>query len=91
MGVALALICVIATNPLRVSYRCIRRLFNTTAVKSSCTGVTRRSASVIKVGVAYVNMRVSRRLKEELTWVIDKRLWVISNKMLFKTVVPLRN
>ena len=28
--------------------------------------------------------------KEELDWVIDKRLWVISNKMLFKTVVSLR-
>ena len=33
----------------------------------------------------------SRRLKEELAWVIDKRLRDISNKMLFKTVVPLRN
>ena len=31
------------------------------------------------------------RLKEELAWVIDKWLWAISNKMLFKTVVPLRN
>ena len=60
-------------------------------VKSSCTSVTRRSASVIKVGVAYVDIHVSRRLKEELAWVIDKRLRVISNKMLFKTVVPLRN
>ena len=29
---------------------------------------TRRSASVIRVGVAYVNIRVSRRLKEELSW-----------------------
>ena len=42
-----------------------------------------------------VNVRVSRsrsgRLKEELTRVIDKWLWVIGNKMLFKTVVPLRN
>ena len=46
---------------------------------------------VIKVGVAYVNLRVSRCLKEELVWVIGKWLWVISNKMLFKTVVPLRN
>ena len=56
-----------------------------------CTSVTRRSASVIKVGVAYVNVCILRRLKEELAWVIDKRLRVISNKMLFKTVVPLRN
>ena len=51
---------------------------------------TRRSASVIKVGVAYVNVHVSRRLKEEQGWVIDKRLRVISNTMLFKAVVPLR-
>ena len=46
---------------------------------------------VIKVGVAYVNVHVSRRLKEELAWVIDKRLRAISNKMLFKTFAPLRN
>ena len=56
-------------------------------MKSSCTSVTRQSASVIKVGVAYVNVRVSRCLKKELAWVIDKWLWLISNKMLFKTVV----
>ena len=45
----------------------------------------------IKVGVAYMNIRVSKRLKEQLAWDIDKWLWVISNKMLFKTVIPLRN
>ena len=45
----------------------------------------------MKVGVTYVNVRVSRCLKEELAWVIDKRLRAISNKMLFETVVPLRN
>ena len=33
------------------------------------------------------HMHIERRLKEELT----KQLRVISNKMLFKTVVPLRN
>ena len=43
-----------------------------------------------KVGVAYVNVRVSRRLEEELGWAIDKQLRLISNKMLFKTVIPLR-
>ena len=41
--------------------------------------------------VAYVNIRVLKSLKEELTWATDKQLWVISNKMLFKTVVPLTN
>ena len=46
---------------------------------------------VIKVDVVYMNVRVSRCLKEELAWVIVKQLQVISNKMLFKTVVPLRN
>ena len=41
--------------------------------------------------MAYVNVCVSRHLKEELAWAIDKRLWDVSNKMLFKTVIPLRN
>ena len=31
-----------------------------------------------------VDVRVSSHLKEELTWAIDKRLWVISTIMLFK-------
>ena len=39
----------------------------------------------------YVNVCVSRHLKGELAWATDKWLWVISNKMLFKTVIPLRN
>ena len=37
-----------------------------------------------------MNVRVSRRLKEELAWAIDKWLRLIINKMLFKTVIPLR-
>ena len=44
----------------------------------------------MKKGVAYVNVHVLRRLKEELAWVIDERLRAISNKMLLKTVAPLR-
>ena len=55
-------------------------------VKSSCTRVTRWSASVIKVGVAYVNVRTSRHLKEELSWAIDKRLQLIINTILFKVI-----
>ena len=43
-----------------------------------------------RVGVAYVNVHVSRHLKEELSWAIDKRLRLIIIKMLFKTVIPLR-
>ena len=41
--------------------------------------------------MAYVGVHVSRRLKEELAWAIDKRFQVNSNVMLFKTVIPLRN
>ena len=40
--------------------------------------------------MAYVNVRVSRCLDEELGWAIDKWLWLIVNKMLLKTVIPLR-
>ena len=45
---------------------------------------------VIRVGVAYMNVRISRHLKEELAWAIDKWLWLIINTILFKTVIPLR-
>ena len=45
---------------------------------------------VIRVGVAYVNIRISRRLKEELAWAIDKQVQLIIITMLFKTVIPLR-
>ena len=39
----------------------------------------------------YVNVLILRSLKEELAWAADKWLQVISNKMLFKAVIPLRN
>ena len=29
--------------------------------------------------------------KKELAWAVDKRLWLINNKMLFKIVIPLGN
>ena len=45
----------------------------------------------IKVGMAYVKVCISKCLKEELAWAIDKQLRVINNKMLIKTVIPLRN
>ena len=32
-----------------------------------------------------------KSLKEELAWAIDKQLQLISNKMLLKIVIPLRN
>ena len=47
-------------------------------------------ALVIKVGVAYVNVHVSRCLKEELAWAIDKCLGLLVIQMLLKTVIPLR-
>ena len=37
--------------------------------------------------MAYVNVRISMLLKEELAWVIDKQLQIIINTMLFKTVI----
>ena len=45
----------------------------------------------IKVGVVYMHIRVSRHLKEELVLATDKWLRVISNIMLFRIVIPLRN
>ena len=51
------------------------------------TRVTRQCTSVIKMSVACMNVRVSRHLKQELAWAIDKWLRVISNPMLFKTVI----
>ena len=41
--------------------------------------------------MAYVNVSTSKSLKEELAWAIDKWLRVVSNKMLFKIVIPLKN
>ena len=41
-----------------------------------------------KRGCGVLDMGISRRLKEELAWVIDEWVWVISNKML---VISLRN
>ena len=37
------------------------------------------------------HIHISRQLKEELTWATDKQLKVISNIMLFKRLIPLRN
>ena len=47
----------------------------------------------IKVSVVYMNIYLSKQLKEELAWAIDIRLRVISNEMLFETVLvlPLTN
>ena len=41
--------------------------------------------------MVYVNIHILRNLKEELAWAIDKWLQVISNVMLFKTAILLRN
>ena len=40
--------------------------------------------------VAYVNVRISRCLKEVLAQAVDKQLKVISSIMLFKKTIPLR-
>ena len=41
---------------------------------------------VVCVGV----VRVQRHLKAELAWATIKQIWVISNIVLLKTVIPLR-
>ena len=43
------------------------------------------------MGVACVDVRVSRRLREELAWTADKWLWVIINIVLLIIVIPIRN
>ena len=44
-----------------------------------------------EVSVACMGVHLLRRLKEEQAWAIDKQLQVISNIMLFKTLISLRN
>ena len=49
-------------------------------------------SEIIKVGVAYVNIHVSRHLKQELAWAIDKWFWVVfknsyTTKNLMKTIL----
>ena len=46
---------------------------------------------IIKVDLAYMDIHLSRHLKEELAWATEKWLQVINNMMLFKTAIPLRN
>ena len=46
--------------------------FTVTVIKNSCTRVARQRISVIRVGVAYMNVHILRHLKEELGWAIDK-------------------
>ena len=72
------------TSQIIVSQRCISRYFIVTVILNSFSEVTLWSASVIMMGVVDVDVRVSSHLKEELTWVIHKRLRVISTIMLFK-------
>ena len=50
---------------------------------SSCTQVTRQNPSVIRVGVTYVNVHVSRHFKGELAWAIDNhvRLAILFNTL----------
>ena len=45
--------------------------------------MTRQRASVVKVGVVDIDIRLSSHVKE-LAWAVDKQLRVISIIMLFK-------
>ena len=90
MVVALELKCIIETNLIRVNYRCISCYFYLTFLLNSCTQATRRRASVIKLGMVDVDVRISSHLKEKLAWAADKRLRVISTKILFIAKCHLR-
>ena len=46
---------------------------------------------VIRMGVAFVNVHISRCLKQELSWAIDKWLWLIINTLLFKNSYTTKN
>ena len=43
------------------------------------------------VCVAYINICVSRRLKQELAWAIDKWLWVINSTVFSYAIKKLKN
>ena len=47
--------------------------------------LTRWNTSLMKVGACGVC--ISRCLKQNLTWAIDKQFWFISSVILFKTVI----
>ena len=51
----------------------------------------RWGVAIIQVGVVYMSIHISRNLKEELAWPTDKQLQAISNILLVKTVMPLKN
>ena len=78
---ALELKCFLEINNIRVSQCCMNLLFSVTVVKSSCTFVMKQSTPVIKLGMAYMNIHVSRHLKEEPAWAIDRWLQIISNNV----------
>ena len=50
----------------------------------------KESTSVIKVGVAYVNICISRHLTEDLDWAMDKNFGLVAKKCLKQLYIPLR-
>ena len=42
-----------------------------------------------KVGVVHMGVHISRHLKDEMALAADKQLRVISNRLIFETVIPL--
>ena len=70
-GVVFALICVVESNPVKLSKCYVRCLFTITIVKSICTLETWWSSSVIKVGVVCMNVCILRHLLKDLAIAID--------------------
>ena len=93
MAMALALIHVIETNQIRVSYVV---LYKVLILCNSCLKQLYLSNKTVHFSykggcvIHKINVHLSRHLKQELAWTIDKWLWFSNNTMLFKTVIPLR-
>ena len=62
---------------LRIEPCCINQPNKITFLLNSCIQATRQNTSVIKVGAVCMGVGISRHLKEELAWAIDKRLQLI--------------
>ena len=82
---------VIETNLIRAKLALYKPLLHIYSHLKQLYISNKTKRSVVKVSVAYMGVCISRHLKEELAWATDKKwLQVISNIMLFKTVIPLR-
>ena len=74
---------IVETSLITDSFHCISHSFNFNSYLNQLSNKTECFSNKNGCGV--------RHLEEELSWAIDKKLQVISNIMLFETVIALRN